>query len=248
MQNKIKLSTNYILYGKHSVLAALDNPHRKCRELITTKTIYDKFHAQIKKRGNIKITLADRKEIDQLCDFKLVHQGMILVTEPLKQPTLKDISKSLQTSFSTLVILDKIYDPQNLGAILRSCAAFGVDALIVPKSNSASETPAVAKASCGAIEVVPIITVGNIVESIKLLKQKDYWVVGMDMSGDKSFNKATQFKKLVIIFGNEGEGLRKLTKSNCDFLVSIPISDKVESLNISNSVAISLFALNQRDS
>ncbi|WP_039458428.1 23S rRNA (guanosine(2251)-2'-O)-methyltransferase RlmB [Candidatus Jidaibacter acanthamoebae] len=242
---KNKLNKDYWIYGKHTVLAALANFRRKIYELLITQETYNEIKSTIPCKIAAKIV--ERYEIDKILGGNQVHQGVILKTNPLEQPNLKDFLNLSKNEISTIVIIDKINDPQNLGAILRSSAAFDADAVIITKENSVRETAVSAKASCGAIENIPLISVTNISDAIKLLKKHEFWIIGMDATGDKGFAKVNSFKKTGIIFGSEGEGLRKLTKENCDFLISIPISNKVESLNLSNAVAISLFELNKKE-
>lgn len=239
-----KPSKEYWLYGKHTVLSALSNPKRKIKDLAMTQETYNELKSKLSK--DLSYRIVERHEIERIVGSYQVHQGIALKTTYLEQPGLKDFLSMHNNEFSTIVILDKINDPQNLGAVLRSSAAFNIDAVIITKDNSVSETAVSAKASCGAIEYVPLISVSNISEAIKNLKNHDYWVIGMDATGEKISTNLYSFKKLVVILGNEGEGIRKLTKENCDFMVSIPICNKVESLNLSNATAIILYELSKR--
>jgi 23S rRNA (guanosine2251-2'-O)-methyltransferase len=246
--NKGNTSTGYWLYGKHTVASAINNPDRIIVELIATKQAYDDLSKNVDKslisRANVKI--ADRADIDKAVGSNIVHQGIAIKVYPLKPIELKEFLADNNRGYLTFVVLDNINDPQNLGAILRSSAAFEVDAVIISKDNAPKESAVIAKASCGAIEIIPIISVTNISESIKLLKSSGFWVVGLDGKATSTFDEIKRFDKLALIFGSEGEGLRKLTRENCDLIVSIPISDNVESLNLSNAVAISLFQASQR--
>jgi 23S rRNA (guanosine2251-2'-O)-methyltransferase len=238
----------YWIWGKHTVLAALNNKSRVVKELIITRQTMDdlknKFNFDLL---SIPIRYIERSEFDRVLSIKnVLHQGIALKVLPLAQPEFKNFFNSFNSKFSTIVVIDQINDPHNLGAILRSCAAFNVDAVLIPKDNAVSETSVVTKSSCGGIEVVPLISVSNIAETLKVLKNKGYWVAGLDINGTASFAAIESIEKMVMVFGSEGEGMRKLTREHCDFIISIPMSNKVESINLSNAVAISLYKVTQK--
>ncbi len=138
-----------------------------------------------------------------------------------------------------MCVLDQITDPQNLGAIIRSAAAFGVDALILPKHQSVPITSTVAKAASGALEFVPVCYVNNLTTALETLKKNDYWIYGLDESGDTIDNTDLP-EKVAVIIGAEGAGMRRLTKENCDYHVRIATSSKFTTLNASNAAAIAL--------
>ena len=143
------------------------------------------------------------------------------------------------TDIDRIVILDQITDPQNIGAIIRSAAAFGITKLILPANNSTDESASIAKAASGCLELVQVAKVANIKTAIETLKRQGFWIVGLDLEGkDNNLNSLSEFNKIAIIIGSEAKGMRRLTNESCDFLIKIPISNKVESLNASNAASI----------
>jgi 23S rRNA (guanosine2251-2'-O)-methyltransferase len=141
------------------------------------------------------------------------------------------------------MLLDQLTDPHNVGAVLRSCAAFAVDALIVTKDHAASESAVVAKSACGALEMVPLVQVTNLASSIGELQQEGYWVMGLDGNAKNMLHKSRPTNKTALVLGAEGAGLRRLSAERCDELVKLPIHPQMESLNASNAAAIALYQL-----
>jgi len=223
---KIQNSSNYWIYGKHAVLGAINNPNRKIEKILITQNAQQELNIQTAK-------VVHTSEIDKLVK-NAVHQGIIALVEPLQVHSLDEINDGI------VLILDQITDPHNIGAILRSSVAFGVSAIIATTKNFPKETAVMAKSASGALDLLPIIKVSNVVNAIKSLKKKGFWVAGLDGTATDTLDKIKDFDKLVLIAGAEGKGLRKLTIENCDFLVKIPINS-IESLNVSNAVAISLY-------
>ena len=142
-----------------------------------------------------------------------------------------------------IVILDQVTDPQNIGAIIRSAAAFGINKLILPSDNAPDENAGIAKAACGCLELIQIAKVTNIKNTIEKLKKMDFWIAGLDTDGKGDINDISEIDKLAIIIGSEGKGMRRLTLTHCDFLIKIPISKQVESLNASNAASIIFYLL-----
>ena len=229
-----------LLYGKHACIAAASNPKRKIQRIyVTDRTVKDlpKNH----KLPTPKII--NIREFDKLLPKEAVHQGIAIEATPLPDCDLKNISDS-----QILLILDQVTDPHNVGAILRSCAAFGAGGVIIPKDNAPEESGTMAKSASGALEIVPICKVTNLARAMEQLKKDGYWISGLDGHTDTDIDKANLTGKTVLTMGAEGHGLRKLTKSNCDILVRLPIKDAVESLNVSNAAAISLYEISRKNS
>ena len=226
-----------LLYGKHPCIAALKNPSRKCYRLFITKNALKDLPKDIK---TPKIEVMEAKDITQKLfqNTDVTHQGIALETSPLSEKNLKSVLGK-----SPIIILDQITDPNNVGAILRSAAAFEAAAIITPKNHSHLETPALAKTASGTLEITPLIKVSNLARSIEELKSNGYWCAGMDGTARTNIEEIKSYEKIVIIMGAEGKGLRKLTKESCDILVKLPISKRVESLNVSNAAAIALYEL-----
>lgn len=236
-RHKNNNENSILLYGKHACLAALSNPKRKCRRLFITKNSLNELPKNIKTPATEIIETKDIvKKFPHLDDA--VHQGVILEVSPLPDYELASV-----TDKSPLVILDQVTDPHNVGAILRSAAAFNAGAIIVTKQNSPAETAILAKSASGALEIVPIIKVTNLARAMDELKKNGYWCVGMDGSAPKTIRESKLPDKIALVMGAEGRGLRQLTQKSCDMLIKLPISDKVESLNVSNAAAIALYEL-----
>jgi 23S rRNA (guanosine2251-2'-O)-methyltransferase len=238
----MKKKSNLVqVYGKHPVTAALLNNNRIHRELVTTREILSQLEGKLPKY-DLKISIKTPKEIDVLAP-NATHQNIVLYTSSIisrDSHVLKKISKKEK---SAIIALDQVTDPQNIGAIIRSALAFNIDALILPEHSAPDETPAMVKASSGAIEKLPIIKVKNLTNTIKLLQKENYWAIGLDSNTSTLINNHNFGEKTVLIMGSEGKGMRRLTKETCDLVVKLPMSDKAESLNVSNAAAIAMYEL-----
>lgn len=244
------MKKGYFLYGKHAVSAALLNPKRVKKELILSKSVFESLDISLQKIAKtIKISFLEKSEFNKILPQNVNHQQIVLLTEKLNQPELKQILKNNHEK-QTIVILDQVSDPNNLGAVIRSSCALGVSAVIIPKDNAISEMSSVVKTASGAFEYIPLVSVTNIKETISLLKKSGFWCIGLDAKGEKQFSELSDFDRIALIIGGE-EGIRKLVKSNCDIIVNIPMLGKVESLNLSNAAAIGIYHLmmlgSQRD-
>lgn len=222
------------LYGKHACLAALQNPARNCHEILVLEQTETSFLNQLPK--NIPTRAVTKSFLESKIPTHAVHQGVAIRTTPLPFLSLEDLPEN-----GPLVILDQVTDPQNIGAILRSCAAFDAKALIVTKNHYPQESGALAKAASGALELVPIIQVTNLVQTLAHLKKLNFWCYGLDSHTQQMIYQTNFDPKTVFIFGSEGKGLRDLTTKHCDLLVKLPIHPQMESLNVSNAVAATLY-------
>jgi 23S rRNA (guanosine2251-2'-O)-methyltransferase len=240
-QKKRHSSQEILIYGKHPVISALNNPSRRYKNLYTTKALWQELKLQF---PELKISpqLISPYEISSMLPNDANHQNIILEALPLKPMDLEDIiTKTSKNTTSCFVILDQITDPHNIGAIIRSAAAFSADAVILTEHNSPKETSTINKCAAGACETVPMVNVTNLTNCIKTLKQEGYWIIGLDGHTDIELNQSIFSDKIAIIMGAEGKGMRKLTKDNCDYIAKIPISSKLESLNVSNAATIALY-------
>lgn len=224
------ISKSYYMYGKHAVLAALINKNRLVNIVKCTASILAQYQHIIEK---YKFEIVQNKNLDNMVGDKAIHQGIIAEVKTIFS---SDINKILTSE--RVVILDQVVDPQNIGSIIRSAAAFNVDALIMSESHSPEESAALAKAASGALELVNIVRVSNLKRAIDLLKNSGFWLIGLDGSAHDTLNNKIMSPKMAVVLGSEGKGLRHLTKESCDFLIKIPINDNVESLNVSNVAAI----------
>ncbi|WCR53522.1 MAG: 23S rRNA (guanosine-2'-O-)-methyltransferase RlmB [Wolbachia endosymbiont of Ctenocephalides orientis wCori] len=239
-----KNNENFWLYGKHTCVSALKNENRKCIELLVTENSYNEFEKEITecaKNRSIKAKIVENKTLNNTLPKDCNHQGIALKVAPISNRfSIEDIVKNGAEN-STIVILDQITDTNNIGSILRTSACFNVDALILPNDHSSSENASIAKAASGALEIVPLIYVTNIVNTMKYLKENDYWFYGLDCSAKENMHAVKIFgQKRVIILGSEEKGMRRLVKENCDHLLKIPMSNAIDSLNVSNAAAIVL--------
>ncbi len=235
-KNKGKLGNknSFWLFGHHAVTAALKNPKRIINQFLAVKNVAPEFS-----KYNPKIIGKD--EIDKLLPTGAIHQGLALNVTRLNH-ILEDVLEDIENKEnSTVVILDQVSDIHNVGAILRSAAAFNIDAIIIPQNNAPNENGQIAKSACGALEVVPLIHVTNISQTMEKLKKIGYWCVGLDAHTDTNINQFEFPQKTVFVFGSEGDGMRKMTKENCDYIIKLDMSDKMESLNLSNAAAVTLY-------
>ena len=229
-----------LVYGKNVALEYLDS-NKKIDKAFIQNNFNDYDIINKVKRRNIKVQTLSKFDMDKKVSG--LHQGIILNVEDYKYVDIYDI---ISDEDSLLVMLDHIEDPHNFGAIIRSCEAAGVDGIIIPSDRSIEVNSTVIKTSVGTTEKMKIARVTNLNSTIKLLKDKGYWIFGTDMDGT-DYTKLDYKGKTCIICGNEGSGMSKLTKENCDFIASIPMKGEVNSLNASVATAIIVFeAVKQR--
>ncbi|MFC1659347.1 23S rRNA (guanosine(2251)-2'-O)-methyltransferase RlmB [Pseudomonadota bacterium] len=240
------------IYGKHPVLMAILHKKRELKKLfVTDRTIkiFEKFIQQnsIILPKNLKIEKVNNKYITSLTSKNAVHQGFLLECSSTPKLSLNTFLNSIQTDMKKLpniLILDEITDPHNIGAIIRSASAFEFENIIITEKNSPKDSSIISKSSAGMVETVNLIQVTNLNSTIKELKEIGYWIIGLDSSAKQNINE-TEFKNIALITGSEGKGIKELVKKNCDILVKIPMSNKVESLNASVATGIALYELNK---
>lgn len=239
------------LYGRHAVIAALANPKRNCHRLIVSQEFLEAHGEAItaaitaSERKRPETEVMDRAALEHILSqygVDGVHQGVALQCAPLAHTPLEAILEETAADQSALfVALDQATDPQNIGAVLRSAAAFGAQAVLLPERNAPDITPALAKAACGAVERIAMVRVTNLTRSLKQLQESGFWSVGLDGYAEQPLDQIDLKGRIVLVMGSEGTGLRRLTRETCDFLAKIPISQTMESLNLSNATAISLY-------
>lgn len=227
-----------LLFGTHAVDAALENPNRVLKKLYVTPTRQADYETYSSK---VKIQTVSKEEMDKLLPNGATHQGVAL------SAILKDISSEhdFTKSQNPVIMLDGLSDPQNIGSILRSCAAFGVQHVIMQEKGTPEITGTLAKAAAGAVEYVQLHKVTNLVRTLESLKSAEFMVYGADGHSDHVLNDISFPTKTVIVVGSEGNGIRRLVKNNCDMLFKIPMSPVMESLNVANAFAITLYAVTQ---
>jgi 23S rRNA (guanosine2251-2'-O)-methyltransferase len=225
----------YWMYGWHACNAALSNPARKIEKILLDKR-QDPKKVQLNRK--IPFEAVDVKIIEQKVGKEAVHQGIAMCVHELVP---EDISILEQDKPMLVVILDQITDPHNMGAIWRSCAVFGAVGVIATERNSAPESGVLAKAASGALEVVPRIEVKNLATSIAELKELGFWIYGFSEHAKDTLQNFSFAKKTVLVFGNEGDGMRSLTMKNCDQTLQLPTSKDFQTLNVSNAAAVALY-------
>ena len=229
------------LFGRHPVEAALLNPRRgKIRLLATAEALAELSPAALAAPKAPPPETVERARIETVVPAGAVHQGVALLVESLPGSDIEDVCAD-PDPHALIVALDRANDPHNVGAILRSAAAFGVKAVILPDRHAPDVTPTLAKAASGALEQVPIVRVTNLVNALKRLKEAEYWVAGLAADAPQTLAEARLSGRLVLVLGAEGAGLRRLSAETCDYLVRIPMTGPMESLNMSNAAAIALY-------
>jgi 23S rRNA (guanosine2251-2'-O)-methyltransferase len=229
------------LYGLHAVAAALANPGRRLRRLILTEEAAAAIAQRVKQPWPLTPETVDRARIDQLLGRDAVHQGAALLADPLSPPML---AQTLERKGPVLV-LDQVTDPRNVGAILRAAAAFGVSAVITQERNAPEETGALAKAASGALETVPLLRAVNLARTLVALRAAGLWIVGLDAGGPPLSGRAFANRRVALVLGGEGAGLRRLTRETCDEVAGLPMPGGMESLNVAAAAAVALYELNR---
>ncbi|MDJ0686212.1 MAG: 23S rRNA (guanosine(2251)-2'-O)-methyltransferase RlmB [Alphaproteobacteria bacterium] len=243
----------HLLYGFHAVAAALANPNRKIRSLWGSKAALERLQDRLG-RDLTDARLLSAQEIDAAAPEGAVHQGLLLDCAPLPAAALEDVlaeSKRIAGTDETaapLLILDQVSDPHNVGAILRSAAAFGAAGLIMHDRHAPPETAVLAKAASGALETAPIARVGNLARALDRIKEAGYWIVGLDGAAERRMGETDIAFPAALVLGAEGAGLRRLTAERCDALLSIPMArglagSGLDSVNVSNAAAIALYEI-----
>jgi 23S rRNA (guanosine2251-2'-O)-methyltransferase len=227
------------LYGRHAIEAALANTERKIHRLLATTGAAEKLPRLPK---TLQVQPTDSAYLARLLGEDAVHQGLAMEVSPLEEAAIEDVFAAAK-EHSLLLVLDQVTDPHNIGAILRSAAAFGADAVVMARDHAPGETATMAKSACGALEITPRVMVTNLARTLEEMKKAGYWVVGLDGTATQALHQHKLSGKVAMVLGAEGKGLRRLTLEHCDLLAKLPISPKMESLNVSNAAAIALYEL-----
>lgn len=230
------------LWGRHAVEAALKNPDRVHRKLWATREGIDSLDGELP--PDFPIEYADAQDLARLVARDAPHQGLVLECEPLENVFLDEVMDA--ESARPIVILDQVTDPHNVGAILRSAAAFGAAAIVTQDRHAPPESGVVAKSASGALEVVPWVRVVNLARAMEEMADAGYWRIGMTGAADTTLADALPTGPVALVLGAEGDGMRHNIEAHCDALAKLPISRTVESLNVSNAAAIALYAVATR--
>ena len=243
---------NDLLWGLHAVREAWLNKDRRCLRLCVTEAGLKAMEAtlaeaneELLKRPTHKVM--ERPDLDRLLPPGSVHQGIVLEAEPLREPSLHDVIAG-DNPPDILLMLDQVTDPHNVGAILRSAAAFGAGAVIMTERNAPNTTGVLAKTASGALEHVPMIHVVNLARTLDDLQNAGYWSVGLAEEGEKDLGEHDLSSRIVLVLGAEGDGLRQLTRKKCDELARLPTGGAIGSLNVSNAAAVALYETRRQKS
>ena len=229
------------LWGKHAVAAALDNPSRKIVKAWATRETAG--FMQFPK--DVAVTLADVADLGRLVPSDAPHQGVVIEVEPLDDAWLDDLLHNVPER-AVLLVLDQVTDPHNVGAILRSAAAFGAVGIVTQDRHSPPESGVVAKAASGALERMPWVRVVNLARALEEIAEAGFWRIGLTGDAETDLKDALGPDRIALVLGAEGAGLRHNTREHCDAVARLPITDAVESLNVSNAAAVALYAATSR--
>lgn len=232
-----RLSPPLWLFGIHAVRAALENPKRICLRLLATRNAGQ----NLPPNPTVQCETSSTAQIERVLPAGAVHQGVALLVEPLPELTLEDVCG--ESSQPLIIVLDQVTDPHNVGAILRSCAAFNVAALVTQRRHSPSITGFLAKAAAGALEHVPLIRVTNVARSLDSLGELGFFLIGLAEDGLAPLAEVKAEGPKALVLGAEGAGLRRLIREKCDGLAKLTTSARQSSLNVSNAVAVALYEL-----
>lgn len=231
------------------MLAALANEARHCRRLLATTEAL-RAHPDLASRSaerHLAAETVDRSAINSILPAGAVHQGVALAVDPLDESNIDDLAGAAEGhNPAVVVVLDQVTDPHNLGAVMRSAAAFGALGVVVTERHAPGETGTLAKAASGALERVPMVRAINLARALDELKAAGFWIAGLAGDAQTTLAAAKLSGRVALVLGAEGEGMRRLTRERCDLLVKLPQTDAVESLNVSNAAAVALYELFRR--
>ena len=224
-----------ILYGWHTVAAALSNPQRHIRKLMLTENAARRLADE-----NIALSVTPEIVRPALIDSRLgpdaVHQGLLAEADPLPSPDIDELPQE-----GMVLVLDQITDPHNVGAILRSAAAFAVKAIVTTARHSPEATGVLAKSASGALELVPLVTVQNLARALTTLNERGFLTVGLDSQGAQDLGAVALRQPLALVLGAEGKGLRQLTRETCSVVARLDMPGEIKSLNVSNAAVLALY-------
>jgi 23S rRNA (guanosine2251-2'-O)-methyltransferase len=229
-----------LLFGFHAVREALRSRRRVIRHLWATPAAAERLAQEIAAK-NIVPDLVDAKAIEARLPPESVHQGLLVEAAPLEDLGIEDLPDA-----GLVLVLDQVTDPHNVGAIIRTAAAFNIDAIVTTERHSPALTGIVAKTASGALEHVPVITAVNLARALEHIAERGYVLIGLDSEGPTSLENMPLARPLALVLGAEGKGLRRLTREKCDHLARIDMPGPIKSLNVSNACAVALTILSLR--
>lgn len=227
-------------YGRHAVWAALANPQRRALKLWATRDAA----ARLEIPAALPVTYADVADLGRLVPQDAPHQGLVLEVDPLEDIFLDELLGT--DTDAPLLVLDQVTDPHNVGAILRSAAAFGARGIVTQDRHSPPESGSLARSASGTLETMPWARVVNLARALEEMAEAGFWRIGLAGEAQRTLAETLGPARIALVLGAEGEGMRQNTAAHCDELARLPISDKVESLNVSNAAAVALYAVATR--
>lgn len=229
-------------YGRHAVIAALANPERRVRKIWGTRDTL----ASLDLPPVLPITYAEAGDLARLVPPDAPHQGIVAEVDPLEEIWLGDLLDAGAADRRPLILLDQVTDPHNVGAVLRSAAAFDALGIVTQDRHAPPESGSLARSASGALELVPWVRVVNLSRALDEIAEAGFWRIGLTGHAKGTLAQVMGDGRIALVLGAEGEGMRQNTEAHCDELARLPISPKVESLNISNAAAIALYAISTR--
>lgn len=224
-------------WGKHAVAAALDNPDRRVLKAWSTREAANFMQFP----PEVQVVMAEAPDLARLVPADAPHQGVVIECEPLEEIWLGDVLADASDK-AVILVLDQVTDPHNVGAILRSAAAFGAIAIVTQDRHAPPEGGALAKAASGALETVPWVRVVNLNRALEEMAEAGFWRIGLAGEADATLAEALGHDRIALVLGAEGPGMRANVRDHCDALAKLPITDAMESLNVSNAAAVALYA------
>lgn len=229
-------------WGRHAVFAALANPERVVRKVWATR----EAAGELQLPSTTPVVYADAADLGRMVPSDAPHQGLVIDVEPLEDVWLGDLLEQGRDDRRPLIALDQVTDPHNVGAVLRSAAAFDALGIVTQDRHAPPESGSLARSASGALETVPWVRVVNLARALDEIAEAGFWRIGLTGHATQTLNETIGEARIALVLGAEGEGMRQNTEAHCDQLAKLPISPKVESLNISNAAAIALYAIATR--
>ncbi|OWK29260.1 23S rRNA (guanosine(2251)-2'-O)-methyltransferase RlmB [Sphingomonas dokdonensis] len=229
-------------WGRHAVFAALANPERVVRKVWATR----EAAGELQLPSTTPVVYADAADLGRMVPSDAPHQGLVIDVEPLEDVWLGDLLEQGRDDRRPLIVLDQVTDPHNVGAVLRSAAAFDALGIVTQDRHAPPESGSLARSASGALETVPWVRVVNLARALDEIAEAGFWRIGLTGHATQTLNDTIGEARIALVLGAEGEGMRQNTEAHCDQLAKLPISPKVESLNISNAAAIALYAIATR--
>lgn len=226
-------------WGRHAVGAALDNDERRVRKIWATRDAA----AHMDVPSDIPLIFCDAGDLGRMVPGDAPHQGIVAEVDPLEDMLLADLLDQNADNDRPLLVLDQVTDPHNIGAILRSAAAFDAIGIVTQDRHSPAESGTIARAAAGALEIVPWVRVVNLARALEEIEEAGFWRIGLDGEADQTLAQTIGKSRICLVLGAEGEGMRRNTIEHCDIIAKLPISAAMESLNVSNAAAIALYAV-----